>query len=416
MIKKFLIVYTLAFLLISAPAAAQEWQTARKMHMPRGGATAVKWGHYIYVFGGKAMNNKVLKSVERYDILTDTWDKKTVPDFDKPRYNAAAIVYDDKIYLIGGRDESSALKEVEVYDPVQNAWGEAHNLHEEREGLAAHVLNGLLHVIGGREEYHSIVSDIEWYSAAEDKWKVSSWEMENPRADFFSAVYRDTFYQFGGFYYGLTKTAYRAVPTDDGYSWENLGEMSAGRAYGLSLTYNDKIYLIGGEVADGKSDLVELYDPATGQFDVINSLLSPRSGLTGAVSGDTIFVIGGFEGNNDTPVSTVEFNVPDSTPIGIAEHPPLPRSRILVRGYPNPFNGVITIRLQLPRYDLYRLEIYDVNGRLVKNVFDGQLAGGERRFNWDAKDNNLQTVASGVYFLIVHSAKEIQKLKIAYVR
>ena len=416
MINKYLIEKILFVLLLNISVANSQWMSAANMHMPRGGAAAVKWGNYIYVFGGKAMNNKALDSVERFDLRTGEWDKKTVPDFDKARYNARAIVFDDKIYLIGGRDESSALKKVEVYDPVQNSWSEAQNLHEEREGLAVHILNGLMHVIGGREEYHSIVSDIEWYNKSENKWKVGSWEMKYPRADFFSAAYRDTFYQFGGYYYGLTKTAYRAVPTNEGYRWESLGELSTGRAYGVSLVIDDQIFLIGGEVADGKSDMVEVYNIHEGSFHEFTPLSGARSGMAGVVSGDTLFVIGGFAGNDDTPMHTVEYTTLAATPIGIIDRSPVPRTKILVKGYPNPFNGRITFRIRISDSDQYRLEIFDLAGRLIKTLYNGRLTAGEQQFSWDARDNNRQMSASGVYFLVVRSTKEAQRLKIIYVR
>ena len=414
--NKILIPGLILFVLFSLNLQGADWKTAQNLHTPRGGASAVKWDHYIYVFGGKAKNNKALKTVERYDILTDTWEKNVVPNFSKPRFNASAVVYQNKIYLIGGRDESSTLEDVEIYDPVQNSWSEAQDLHEKREGLSVHILNGKLHAIGGREDYYSMVNDIEWYDTAENKWKEASWEMENPRADFFSAVFHDTLYQFGGYYYGLTRMSYRAVPSQNGYSWHKMRMMNSGRAYGATLILGEKVYLIGGEISNGKSKLVEVYDIYTDTFQTEKPLPSPRSGLTGVVAGDTLFVIGGFEGNDDTPVATVEYLVTNASPI---EHDPgqgLPLSHLLVQGYPNPFNGRVAFQVQIPRNDEYRLEIFDLSGRSVKTLFNGHLGTGTQYFYWDAKDNHLQTVASGVYFLIIRSAREIQKLKIVYVR
>ncbi len=402
--------------MLSLNLRAADWQSANKMHTPRGGASAVKWGRYIYVLGGKAKNNKVLKTVERYDILTDTWEKNVVPNFSKPRYNAGAIVYRNKIYLVGGRDGSSALKDVEVYDPVQNSWSEAQDLHEEREGLSVHILGGKLYAIGGREDYYSMVKDIEWYDIPEDKWKEASWEMENPRADFFSAVHNDTLYQFGGYYYGLTRMSYRAVPSQGGYSWHNMHKMNSGRAYGVTLKIGEKIYLIGGEISNGKSKLVEVYDAYNESFSSEKPLTTPRSGLTGVVAGDTLFVIGGFEGNDDTPVATVEYMVLNASPIENDPAPQYQSTHLIVQGYPNPFNGRVAFQIRIPRSGIYKLEIFDVSGRLVKTLFNGHLSTGTQYFSWDARDNHLQIVASGVYFFIIRSGREIQKLKLIYVR
>lgn len=54
---------------------------------------------YIYALGGFNGNGR-LKSGERYDPMTDTW--QPIPDMLYPRSNFAAVILDDHIYVIGG--------------------------------------------------------------------------------------------------------------------------------------------------------------------------------------------------------------------------------------------------------------------------------------------------------------------------
>ena len=91
-------------LIFSQMLTADEWYSAPSLLVPRGGAAAVTYGNYIYVFGGKSIENKVLNSVERYDILAAVWDTTVVPDFNYPRYNATAVIFNEMIYLMGGQD------------------------------------------------------------------------------------------------------------------------------------------------------------------------------------------------------------------------------------------------------------------------------------------------------------------------
>ncbi len=44
------------------------------------------------------------------------------------------------------------------------------------------------------------------------------------------------------------------------------------------------------------------------------------------------------------------------------------------------------------------MDIYDLQGRLVKSVFDGIASEGENEGVWDGKDRSGRRVASGVYF------------------
>ena len=55
----------------------------------------------IYIIGGtSAVQGPVLKTVEEYDPLTDTWSEKA--DMTTQRTALAVAVVDSKIYVIGG--------------------------------------------------------------------------------------------------------------------------------------------------------------------------------------------------------------------------------------------------------------------------------------------------------------------------
>jgi flagellar hook assembly protein FlgD len=45
-----------------------------------------------------------------------------------------------------------------------------------------------------------------------------------------------------------------------------------------------------------------------------------------------------------------------------------------------------------------RLDLYDVSGRLVRRLLDGQIPAGDTVLSWDGKDGNGRPVASGIYW------------------
>ncbi len=71
---------------------------------------------------------------------------------------------------------------------------------------------------------------------------------------------------------------------------------------------------------------------------------------------------------------------------------PLPESASIL-AYPNPFNSVATIKLTVPRAMIARIELFDVTGRRVKQLWSGAVAD-EKTLTWQADE-----FASGLYFV-----------------
>ena len=65
--------------------------------------------------------------------------------------------------------------------------------------------------------------------------------------------------------------------------------------------------------------------------------------------------------------------------------------------YPNPFNPITNIGYQIPKdISNLNLNIYDVRGRIVKNIYNGPINSGYHSYTWNA--NN---VSSGIYFVVL---------------
>jgi C1A family cysteine protease len=79
------------------------------------------------------------------------------------------------------------------------------------------------------------------------------------------------------------------------------------------------------------------------------------------------------------------------------EQPPISAFR-LVRNVPNPFNPVTSILFDVPRTANVRIEIFSVDGRLVRILTDRVFEKGRREVTWNGTDNWGRTVASGIYF------------------
>ncbi len=78
--------------------------------------------------------------------------------------------------------------------------------------------------------------------------------------------------------------------------------------------------------------------------------------------------------------------------------PALPKQIELEQNYPNPFNPSTTIRYAIPRAGSVSLRIFDVLGREVRTLVDGNMPAGTHSAIWDGRNSIGQQVGTGVYF------------------
>ena len=77
----------------------------------------------------------------------------------------------------------------------------------------------------------------------------------------------------------------------------------------------------------------------------------------------------------------------------------LPRRTVLHSNVPNPFNPVTRIRFEIAgSTQATRLQIYDIQGRLVRTLVNAPLDPGWHERFWHGRDDRGRDAASGVYF------------------
>jgi len=100
-----------------------------------------------------------------------------------------------------------------------------------------------------------------------------------------------------------------------------------------------------------------------------------------------------------TSLSTVygvETQIPDTSPVALPEAP----NGILLGALPNPFNPTLTVWFTAPSDDRATIEVYDLQGRRVRDLWHGDLTVGQRRTaTWDGRDDSGSRVASGTYLV-----------------
>ncbi|HOX26165.1 MAG TPA: FlgD immunoglobulin-like domain containing protein [Candidatus Krumholzibacteria bacterium] len=101
--------------------------------------------------------------------------------------------------------------------------------------------------------------------------------------------------------------------------------------------------------------------------------------------------------------------------VGVADGAPaVPVS--LAQNTPNPFNPSTTIAFTLPHGGRVSLRVFDVRGRLVRTLVDGERAAGAHAVDWNGRDDRGAQAASGVYLYQLEAAGQTRQRSMLLVK
>ena len=75
-----------------------------------------------------------------------------------------------------------------------------------------------------------------------------------------------------------------------------------------------------------------------------------------------------------------------------------PAGHSLSPSAPNPTRAGASIAYSLPNNEQVDLAVYDLSGRLVRNLVAGPMSMGQHTVRWDGRDIDGRAVAAGLYF------------------
>ena len=127
------------------------WTLLPHMTNARRSSTAVAYGNKIYVVGGFDATDdpqQILNSVEVFDIETQEW--AFGPSMSTPRSGVKAVVYRQKIFVMGGFDGEQRLRSVECLDMTQPlpSWSSAADMITTRSNFSVTVVEDRIGVVG----------------------------------------------------------------------------------------------------------------------------------------------------------------------------------------------------------------------------------------------------------------------------
>jgi hypothetical protein len=107
----------------------------------------------------------------------------------------------------------------------------------------------------------------------------------------------------------------------------------------------------------------------------------------------------------DTKVSGVESPAGDNRSTAI---------RVAVA--PNPVRSDATVTVDVSRPTAARIRIYDIEGRIVRELHDGELEEGTSRFTWNGLSSAGYALPSGKYLVVVNAPGQVRHASLELIR
>jgi N-acetylneuraminic acid mutarotase len=239
------------------PPQGGPWSKLAPLLQPRSEMAVAEVGGKMYVIGGYPPGRIPSDVVQVYDPAANSWTLG--PATPLPLHHSIAMAVGGRLFLIGGEFQGAGTGHPAVYlndvyelDVASGAWLPRAPMPTARSGGGAGVIEGKIYVAGGRPPRGN---DFAVYDPAADQWTVLP---------------------------GLpTPRNHLAVDAIGGKLYVAGGRFDAG---------------VGGEM----TNVLEVFDPATGAWTPGAPLLAPRAGVTAIAAFGCLYVIGG-EGNTANP-------------------------------------------------------------------------------------------------------------------
>ena len=97
----------------------------------------------------------------------------------------------------------------------------------------------------------------------------------------------------------------------------------------------------------------------------------------------------------------------DPTQIEAPSLPELPEIFVLSQNVPNPFNPTTRIEYALPEAGDIRLDVYTIQGQLVRTLYEGLQKAGHHQVLWDGRNATGARVSSGIYLYRIQASQNV---------
>jgi hypothetical protein len=167
-------------------------------------------------------------------------------------------------------------------------------------------------------------------------------------------------------------------------------------------------------------DDINLYDPQGNLIDFVNFTPNPPWPTDANGTGASIELVNPLRDNNEgyNWRSKPSGGTPGERNIltNITSPDENPSTGCTLSSFPNPFRDYTTIWFEVEKTGKYKLEVYDLQGRLLQTLADQIYEPGPYYYDWAGKNSNSGLLQEGVYILRLSGANQNCILKVVYLK
>jgi serine/threonine-protein kinase PknK len=165
------------------------WEDGPSLHTARAGGAVATLGSFLVVVGGETTDGTILDSVEVLPKGGSAW--KVTQPMTIPRAFASALAMNGRIYAVGGRNPGApAVNSVESWRSGSSGWRQESHLDKERVEAA-----GAGSCVSGGENSSGVVTSVECFGTG---FWVTQGQMRVPRFGLAAVVLDGWLHLIGG--------------------------------------------------------------------------------------------------------------------------------------------------------------------------------------------------------------------------
>lgn len=285
--------------LFNITISTETWNTKTTDNTARYYANSQIYNDKIYVIGG--YNNTAYNINSCYDITTGTWSTKAPLTTSRALFCSA--IYNGKIYCFSGLRNGTVIAETECYDIATDSWSSKTSIPSAVYTISGSVVNNAVYIVAYGKAYS--------YNITIDTWSTIT-SPPTAKTVTASVPYKNKIYYIGGKLTVCVNTIECYDVIADTWSTE-FNPMNTAREGLVSVLYKDNIYCIGG-FNTSILNKNECYNITTNTWSTGLNMKTPRSWLAGSIYKNKIYCIGGNAGSGSATVSNIneEYNIPES--------------------------------------------------------------------------------------------------------
>ena len=263
-------------------------------------AAAVSVGDYLYLIGGRGN-----RPVERYSPSTGHWETLGLAPIEL--HHVQPVVIGTDIYVLGAftccYPSELSVAEIYVFDTQQLTWDVVGEIPTDRlRGSAAAVVHDQrIYLIGGNTQGHDggAVPWFDEYDPFSAQWRVLP-DAPHARDHFSAVVIGQSLIAAAGRQSMLPNPSANAVSSTDIYDfesglWRSAAAIPTVRGGAVAVAHGNQLIVAGGEIntASAALDTVEAYDLDEDAWLGLPSLLIGRHGSGGAILDNQFHMVSG---------------------------------------------------------------------------------------------------------------------------